>query len=162
MLPLWLELVHDLVEMVGLPLALVVFVVQQRQARRNEEVALVQSLLDQYTEFYKLLLENADLALYRSRGTPKPLTDEQQERQLLLFDVLVALLERAYVLLHPRRMERHLRKHWRTWETVIANWCAREDFRATLPQTLDGADPDFGPYLLRVAADQAARAARAK
>ena len=152
----WLELLSYLVTAIGLPLAIFVFVYEQRRQRENEDEALYQSLADQYDAFLRLILEHADLGL-SGRYTPNAnLTVEQRERKHLIFEVLVALFERAYIMLYDARMTRHERRLWSSWEDYVRTWCRREDFRDTLPFILEGEDDDFARYITAIARKEAA------
>ena len=68
------ELISYIVTIFGLPLAIFVFVYEQRRERRNEDEEIFQKLSDEYREFLKLVLENADLQLLRGDGARQDLT----------------------------------------------------------------------------------------
>lgn len=85
------------------------------------------------------MLEHADLQL-RSKPRTEALSAEQEERRLLLFDLLIALFERAYLLVYEDDMSRKQARLWQSWEDYMHFWCQREDFRALLPEMLDGED----------------------
>ena len=74
-----------------------------------------------------------------------------EERRLLLFDLLISLFERAYLLVYEDDMSRKQARMWQSWEDYMHFWCQREDFRALLPEMLEGEDPDFSRHLLRIA-----------
>ena len=59
------EMLSYIVTVVGLPLAILTFVLEQRKERRNEEEEIFQRLSDEYREFLKLVLDNSDLHLLR-------------------------------------------------------------------------------------------------
>ena len=96
----WLEAASYVVTVVGLPLAIVVFLVEQRQQRENEEESLYQSLSDEYKDFLRLTLEHADLQLTGPFDPRRELSEEQRERKRVLFTILVSLFERAFIVLH--------------------------------------------------------------
>ena len=81
--------------------------------------------------------------------------DEQRERMLLIFDILVSLFERAYILVYDENMAGDQLRRWRSWEDYMREWCQREDFRAALPELLHGEDPAFADYIRGLAADVA-------
>src|SRR5690606_8063963 len=87
----WFELGSYLVTIFGLPFAILVFFFEQQRERKNEEEEIYQRLSDEYREFLKLVLDNADLQLLRQRGPSAPLTEEQNERKLAIFGILVSL-----------------------------------------------------------------------
>jgi hypothetical protein len=151
------ELASYVVTVVGLPLAIATFIHEQRKERDNEDEEAYQILSDAYRDFLKLVLANADLRLRSARATDS-LGEEQQERQLVIFEMLVSLFERAYILAYDDDMSPHQARRWRSWDDYMHEWCARPDFRALLPRLLQGEDPDFVAYLEQVAAAEAARA----
>lgn len=140
---------------VGLPLAIGVFLYEQRKERRNEEEEIYQKLSDEYMEFLRLALDNADLKLYRQAANGEQLTEEQQERKSILFGILISLFERAYLLVYEERMAREQQRLWQSWEDYMREWCRRQDFRSALPELLHGEDPDFCRHILRVAEAEA-------
>ncbi len=152
----WIELASYAVTVVGLPFAIWVFLVQQRKERENEEEEAYLMLSASYNEFLKLVLANPDLKLRTERLTPD-LNDEQRERMLVIFEMLVSLFERAYLLLwEPEMADKQLRR-WYSWEDYMREWVRREDFRVLLPRLLQGEDPQFASFLRNLATEEAAR-----
>jgi len=100
----------------------------------------------------KLVLDNSDLQLLHRARTPRTLTAEQLERRFALFGILVSIFERAYILVYEPRMPKQTRRLWSSWEDYMREWCANEDFRAALPELLEGEDPDFQAHIRRIAA----------
>jgi hypothetical protein len=152
------EVLSYVVTVFGLPMAILVFVWEQRRDRQQEEEEIYQQLSDEYTSFMKLVLENADLRLLQRSGPSPILTDEQIERRLALFNILVALFERAYLLVYEPDMSLHTARMWQSWEDFMREWCRRPEFRAELPVLLNGEDPDFATHISAIAADEAAAA----
>ena len=146
------ELASYVVTVVGLPLAIFVFLFEQRKERENEEEAVYQLLSDNYQDFLRVALEHPDLRLFSSQEA-SGLTDEQRERMVILFSMLVSLFERAYLLLFEEEMSGTKARRWASWEDYMREWCQRSDFRALLPRLLTGEDPQFADYIRRLAAD---------
>jgi hypothetical protein len=155
----WAELLSYGVTIFGLPLAIYVFLAEQRKERENEEGEIHQRLSDEYNDFLKLVIENADLQLLRRDGATAPLTEEQQERRLAIFGILVALFERAYILVYEEQMDKQHRRLWQSWEDYMGDWCKRRDFREALPALLEGEDPDFARHIFRLAGFEESRGA---
>ena len=153
----WFEFLSYVVTVVGLPFAIIVFAFEQRRERQNEEEEIFQRLTDEYTNFLKLVLDNADLQLLRRSGIDTELTPEQNERKFALFGILVSIFERAYMLVYEEKMSRQTRRLWQSWDDYIREWCRRADFREGLPTHLKGEDEDFRRYITRVAEEEAAR-----
>jgi hypothetical protein len=147
------ELMSYVVTVIGLPLAIFVFLFEQRKERENEDEEVYQLLSDNYQDFLKVALDNPDLRLF-SAGAGERLNEEQRERQFIIFTMLMSLFERAYLLLHDEDMSPKQARRWNSWEDYILEWCRRPDFRASLPQLLHGEDPSFVRYVERVAATQ--------
>lgn len=151
-----LEALSYLITAVGLPFGIYVFIKEQRKERANEDEEVYVRLSDQYAEFLELVLKNADLQLI-TRTTPAgPLTPEQIERRSVLFEILVSLFERAYILVYEEHMEPQPARLWKSWEDYMREWCRRPDFRELLPNLLNGEDPDFSAYIRRLAAEETA------
>ena len=148
------ELLSYIAETIGFPAAIIVFLYEQKKERDNEEEAVYQLLSDNYQEFLKVALDHSDLSLYSAEHTPE-LTKEQRERMLIIFSMLISLFERAYLLLFEPKMSAQQRRRWLSWEDYMREWCQREDFRALLPELLEGEDPEFGSYIRGLAASSA-------
>ena len=144
------ELLSYVVTVVGLPMAIFVFVYEQRKERDNEEEAVYQLLSDNYQDFLKVALANPDLRLFSVEQTPQ-LDELQKERMFIVFSMLISLFERAYLLLYEEGMNARQARRWRSWEDYMREWCLREDFRAALAEQLRGEDPDFVRYLQKLA-----------
>jgi hypothetical protein len=142
-----MEMLSYLVTIVGLPLAILTFVWEQRKERQNEEEEIFQRLSDEYREFLKLVLDNADLHLLRREGVAHELTEEQKERRLAIFGILVSLFERAYLLVYEEQMDKQTRRMWQSWEDYMREWVRRADFRDALPTLLEGEDEEFTHYI---------------
>jgi len=81
------------------------------------------------------------------------MTAEQQERKNIVFDLLVSLFERAYILVYEEDMSKQTQRLWATWEDYIRFWTKRPDFRQALPDLLEGEDPEFTAYMKKIAAE---------
>lgn len=144
------ELASYVVTVIGLPLAIAVFLFEQRKERENEDEEAYQLLSDAYTDFLKLVLANTDLQL-RTRNHIPNLGPDQRERMMVLYEILIALFERAYLLAYAENMSAQQRRRWLSWEDYMREWCARADFRDALPTLLQGEDADFAAYIRRLA-----------
>ena len=153
----WAEALSYIVTIFGLPMAILVFMYEQRRERQGEEEELYQRISDEYTGFLKLVLGNPDLQLLRKAAPDQPLTDEQQERKLAIFNILVSLFERAYLLVFEEKMDRQTQRLWLSWEDYMREWCRRKDFRDALPELLEGEDEDFREHIQKIAEAEAAK-----
>lgn len=154
-----LEAWSYIVTILGFPAAILTFVFEQRKERANEISELHRNLSEEYDNFLRLVLDNADLLLLRRSGRPPELDEEQLERRDIIFEMLVSLFEKAYILLHEDHMNRDASRRWLSWEDDMRHWCERADFRSVLPELLDGEDDDFSRHISRIAAEQQAATA---
>ena len=147
------ELLSDIVTVIGLPMAIGVFLFEQRKERDNEDEEVYQLLSDAYNDFLKLVLANPDLKLRSQAATPD-LSEEQHERMQVIFEMLISLFERAYLTAFDDRMTVKQQRRWHSWDDFMREWVRRDDFRVMLPRLLQGEDPDFAVYIRRLADDE--------
>jgi len=148
------EFVFYVVETLALPFAIIVFIYEQRKERRNEAEEIYQRLSDEYREFLKLVLDNADLQLLRREGARQDLNEDQKERRFAVFGILISLFERAYLLVYEEQMDKEERRLWQSWEDYMREWVRRADFRDALAMQLEGEDPEFTEYIQRLAREE--------
>ena len=149
----WWEVASFVVTTLGLPFAILFFAWEQRKERDNEDEEGYQLLSNAYNDFLKVVLAHPDLHL-RSQ---EPLVDpspEQRERMLVIFDMLISLFERAYLVAYKAKMSETEARRWNSWDDYMRDWCTREDFHLALPLLLHGEDPEFREYILRIAKEQ--------
>lgn len=153
------ELASYVVTVIGLPLAIALFLYEQRKERANEEDEVYQLLSNAYNDFLKVVIDNADLHLRSNAPTPD-LTPEQRERMLAIFDMLISLLERAYLTAWSPDMTPEQKRRWNSWEDFMRDWVRRDDFYNRLPELLRGEDPEFAVYLRALAQEERGEAAK--
>ena len=147
----WLENLSYIVTILGFPGAIGVFVYEHRRRLANEEAELHRNLSEEYDNFLRLVLDNADLLLLARAGVLQSLTPEQAERREIIFTMLVSLFEKAFIILYDEDMGRDARRRWLSWEDDMRAWCRKEDFRAALPGLLEGEDDAFSRHILEIA-----------
>jgi hypothetical protein len=138
------ELLSYIVTAIGLPLAIVAFLLEQKKERDNEEEEVYQLLSDNYQDFLKIALDNPDLHLL---SPEQNLSADQHERMVIIFNMLISLFERAYILLYEKKMSSKQARRWESWADYMREWCRREYFRKLLPTLLEGEDPEFAEYI---------------
>lgn len=144
------ELLSYVVTVLGLPLAIAVFLYEKRKERQAEEEEVYEALAGRYHDFLRLALEHPDLKLMSADHTPD-LNPEQRERMQAIFGLLIATFERAYLLLYEPDLAGKDARRWRSWEDFMQEWCGREDFRTAMEGLLGGEDPEFAAYLRKLA-----------
>lgn len=147
------ETASFVVTVFGLPFAIFLFLYEQRKERDSEDEEAYQLLQNAYNDFLKIVLDNPDLQL-RSATMRTEMTDEQRERTLIIFEMLVALFERAYIVSYEPDLKGVALRRWNSWDDYMREWCGRDDFFFLLPQLLRGEDPDFAAYIRRIADEE--------
>lgn len=147
------ELWSFVVTALGLPVAIGIFIWQQRNERDNEDEEGYQLLSNAYNDFLKVVLAHPDLHLRSNEPLSNP-TSEQNERTLVIFDMLISLFERAYLVAYKSKMSDEESRRWNSWDDYMREWCRRDGFHNALPLLLRGEDPDFQAYIRRVADEE--------
>ena len=73
---------------------------------------------------------------------------------LVIFDMLIALFERAFLVAYKDEMNPTEQRRWNSWDDYMREWCRREDFHNALPLLLRGEDPAFQAYIRRIADEE--------
>ncbi len=154
------NLASNIALVIGVPLAILSFLWEARRQRQNERLELQQKqeeiyqrLSDEYVEFIKLLLQYPELKLLRDTPLVEFSLDQQDQRHLI-FGVLVALFERAFILVYEDKMDPETRRRWQSWEDYMREWCLREDFRRALSRHLEGEDEYFRRHISGILAEE--------
>ncbi|MEN3297687.1 MAG: hypothetical protein V7642_6940 [Burkholderiales bacterium] len=147
------EVASFIITVFAFPFAIFLFLYEQRKERDSEDEEAYQLLQNAYNDFLKIVLDNPDLQL-RSTNKSDKLSDEQRERVLIIFEMLIALFERAYIVSYEPDLKGVALRRWNSWDDYMREWCRREDFHYMLPQLLRGEDPDFAAYIRRLADEE--------
>jgi len=138
----WMELLSYVATVIGIPLALMAFITQERKERQAEQEEIYDTLMGHYSKVQEKLFEYPEIDQHDT-----PLTDpETARRQLILYDMLVSLFERAFILLQGETDPGYQRM-WNSWVDYIEIWSARPNFRAALPGLMQGEDDAFVAFM---------------
>jgi hypothetical protein len=150
---IWLEALSYVITILGFPTAIIVFIYEHRRRLGNEENELHRHLSEEYDNFLRLVLDNADLLLLRASSAPPTLSEEQLERREIIYRMLVSLFEKAYIILYSENMKQDAKRRWMSWEDDMTEWCRKREFVALLPELLEGEDDAFSQHILAIAKD---------
>ena len=150
---IWLEALSYVITILGFPTAIMVFIYEHRRRLGNEENELHRHLSEEYDNFLRLVLDNADLLLLRASDAPPTLSEEQLERREIIYRMLVSLFEKAYIILYSEDMKQDAKRRWMSWEDDMKEWCRKREFLALLPELLEGEDDAFSQHILAIAKD---------
>jgi hypothetical protein len=126
--------------------AILFFAWEQRKERDNEEEEQYQLL----SGLQRLPQDRAgpDLQLRANEPLADP-TPEQRERMLVIFDMLISLFERAYLVAYKPRMGEDERRRWNSWDDYMREWCHREDFHPPCRSCCAARTPNSRSYIHR-------------
>ncbi len=139
-----MEFLSYIATVVGIPLALGVFMFEEKKERQAEQEEIYEKLMTHYAQIQEKLFEYPEL----DHHTAPLASPEDARRQYILYEMLISLFERSFILLYGETDPAY-RRMWNSWEDYIAQWLARPNFRAALPQLMKGEDPDFVAYFAR-------------
>lgn len=140
----WMELLSYVATVVGIPLALGVFIFEEKKERQAEQEEIYEKLMQHYARIQEKLFEYPELDQHDTL-----LADaEDARRQYILYEMLISLFERAFIVLYGEADPAY-RRMWNSWEDYIAQWLQRPNFRAALPRLMQGEDRDFVAYFAR-------------
>lgn len=140
----WMEFLSYVATVFGIPLALFVFVFEEKKERQAEQEEIYEKLMDHYARIQEKLFEHPELDQHDA-----PLNDpEATRRQYIVYQMLISLFERSFILLYGETDPAY-RRMWNSWEDYIAEWLQHKTFRDALPQLMKGEDADFVAYMAR-------------
>lgn len=140
----FMELLSYVATVVGIPLAIWTFIIQERKERQSEQEEIYDQLMDHYDDIREKLFEHPELDQHDA-----PLPDpESQRRQRILYEMLISLFERAFILLQGETSPAYQRM-WNSWIDYIQYWSNLPNFRAALPDMVRGEDQHFVAFLAK-------------
>jgi hypothetical protein len=92
----WMELLSYVATVIGIPMALVTYMYDNYKERQSEQGEIYDDLMAHYAGIQNKLFDYPELDQH-----DKPLPDlENQRRQRILYEMLVSLFERAFIMLY--------------------------------------------------------------
>ncbi len=138
----FMEFLSYVATVVGIPLATMTYILQEKKERQNEQEEIYDKLMGHYTVIQEKLFNFPELDIH-----DKDLKNvEDVRRQYILYQMVVSLFERAYILLASETDPAYQRM-WNSWEDYIRDWIKHPNFRAALPRLMEGEDKDFVAYI---------------
>ncbi len=141
----WSEFLSYVATVIGIPMAIYIFAHQEKKERRIEQQEIYDKLMGHYTEIQNKLFEHPELDIH-DRPLENP---EDSRRQYILYEMVVSLFERSFILLHGEENPEYTRM-WNSWLDYIKYWLSQENFRQALPKLMEGEDPDFVAYMSKI------------
>ena len=139
------EFMSYVATVIGIPLVLLTFIYQEKKERQNEQEEIYDKLMDHYTGIQNKLFEYPELDIH-AHPSQDP---ETARRQYILYEMLISLFERSFILLAAEKDPAYQRM-WNSWVDYILQWLEKPNFVAALPQLMKGEDPDFVAYISKL------------
>ncbi|HEY8190019.1 MAG TPA: hypothetical protein VIF12_04995 [Micavibrio sp.] len=141
----FMELLSYIATVIGIPLAIATFILQEKKERQSEQEEIYDKLMGHYSEIQEKLFEYPELDQHDVMITDP----EAARRQQILYEMLVSLFERAFILLYGETDPAY-RRMWNSWLDYIDIWASRPNFRAVLPTMMRGEDPYFTHFMAEI------------
>ena len=143
----FLQIIAHLMVIGGLPLALWLYLQEQRRARHARAYGAWHTIDEQYPRFLELCLAHPELdildAPIAGAGETSP---DQLRQERILFRLLLGLFQRAYVMYHDQTTDVDERQ-WSDWVARMREYGARENFRLAWLELGPGFDADFAGFM---------------
>ena len=145
----YLEIVTFIITIVGVPVALYIYLSEQKLQRQEREYGTYDALDDKYIELQQLCLDYPQLDIF---DTPfkeqKNLTEEQQKQEEAILLIRISIFERAF-LMYQREDAKAKRNQWGGWDIDVQEWLERKNFRAIWEEHKEYYDKTFVEYFDR-------------
>jgi hypothetical protein len=129
----------------GIPLALTAYIKAKREERREQEYNAYHALDEKYVEYLQLCIQHPKLDMYYIPvgSNEVALSPEEKIQQYALCEILISLLERAY-LMYRDQSTTIARSQWEgSWNAYMRTWAKRELFRRLWAELGNQFDDDF-------------------
>ena len=124
---IFLEILTSLITIIGAPIAVFLYFKDKKKERLDREYGTYNALDDKYIDFLNLCLENVDLGIY-DMNVNENLTKEQLIRRNILFEILICLFERAF-LMYRNHDKLNKQQQWLGWNAYVEDWFKVKSFR---------------------------------
>ncbi len=140
---LFLETTYYVAAIVGIPVAIIVFIIEKRQERINREIDMYLQTTERYLQFLTLTFENPHIGCGDFNGDEEILIESGFSiQQISLFEILLITLEQCYYIYKKNGFNRG-DKFGHVWLEYIVWWASRSDFRKAWAVIDPNLDPDF-------------------
>ena len=143
-----LEIIALSATIIGIPVYIYIYYKEKKRERLDREYGTYNALDDKYIDFLRLCIDNIDLNIYLlDNEITKNLNEQQKIRQYIIFEILVCIFERAF-LMYKGHSDKIRRNQWVGWNSYIEDWLNNESFRKAWRNFIGNQyDTDFISYM---------------
>lgn len=141
-----LDIAVAVVNLVGVPVAIVLFFLNKRRERLEREYGTYNSLDEKYVDYLKICVEHPNLDVFDLPMPDYKPTPELCWQELQVFAMLIAILERAY-LMYRDKSHAVRESQWVGWEAYMKDWASRQNFRDAWDKLKGQFDCGFEKYM---------------
>lgn len=148
-----LEALSYLATLLGIPAAIIVFLVEKHRDRRLYELETHQYSNDLYIDYLGRCLDDPDSDAFEFRRDDKAVLESGVPyKRLIMFNIVISMMETAFLryrYVHSAAQ----RTQWTGWRDYMAEWAERDDFRAAWPILGPQFDTDFVTQMNEIVAN---------
>lgn len=148
------ELLSYVATALGVPLAIAAYLRAKSRERREREYAAYHAIDEKYLDYLRMCVEHPQLDLYYlplEQGAD--LSAEEKIQQHAMCEILIALLERAFLMYRDQATEIK-RAQWEGWNAYMHDWARRPNFRALWPELGEQFDEDFFRHMSSIIVEE--------
>lgn len=141
------EFAASVVTVLGIPFAIFVYLDEMKKERHEREYGTFDALDDKYLEFLNLCIAKPRLDLYYIPLKKAPvLSNEERIQQYAMFEILISLMERAFVMYSEQSSEAK-KSQWEGWNQYMIEFVKRPIFKKLWPLLGDQFDVKFMDHM---------------
>lgn len=146
-LHLYLEMATFIVTLLGVPVAIFVYLREQGLQRAEREYGTYDALDDKYIEIQQLCLDHPELDVFDTPyENPPELTETQRMQEEAILLIRISIFERAF-LMYQRASKGLTQDQWEGWDQEMKEWLERANFRQVWKEHNRYFDSGFAGYL---------------
>jgi hypothetical protein len=137
------EALSYLATLLGIPVAIAIFVIEKRRERIEREQEIHAAANDRYIAYLTLCLEHPELDAFDfAQDDPSLLASKVPYRTTIAFTILISMLENAF-LRYRHGTSTEARSQWLGWRGYMSDWASRPSFRKAWAVVGDQFSPAF-------------------
>lgn len=125
----YLEIATFIITIFGVPVAIYIYLQEQKHQREEREYGTYDALDDKYIELQQLCLDYPNLDIFDTPFNKIPdLTEGELKQEEAILLIRISIFERAY-LMYQREIAKAKQNQWEGWDIEIQEWLERQNFK---------------------------------